>query len=89
MLQFIGMIIVGAIIGAIARLFMSGEQPIGILWTIILGAVGAALASWVLGAVWPSTVHTNGIDWIRWIVSIIFAIILISIYMSIRGMKKK
>ena len=41
MLSFIGMIIAGAVLGALARLVMRGEQNISILWTIVLGAVGA------------------------------------------------
>ena len=42
----IGTIITGAIIGAIARFFMRGRQNISILWTIICGAVGAAIGTW-------------------------------------------
>ena len=41
MLGLIGMIIAGAIIGALARLIMRGHQNISALWTVILGAVGA------------------------------------------------
>ena len=41
MLSFIGMIIAGAVLGALARLVMRGEQNISVLWTIVLGAVGA------------------------------------------------
>ena len=43
---FIGTIITGAIIGALARFFMRGRQNISILWTIICGAVGAAIGTW-------------------------------------------
>lgn len=89
MFEFIGMIIGGAIVGALARFFMKGEQNIGMLWTIILGALGSGLASWVLAKVWPATLDTVGIDWIRWIVSILFAVLLISIYVSVRNKKQK
>ena len=41
MLSFIGMIIAGAVLGALARLIMPGVQNISILWTVVLGAVGA------------------------------------------------
>ena len=41
MLSFIGMIIAGAVLGALARLVMRGEQNISVLWTIVLGADGA------------------------------------------------
>ena len=45
MLSFIGMIIAGAILGALARLIMRGSQNISILWTVVLGAVGALVGS--------------------------------------------
>ncbi len=40
----IGAIVVGLIVGALARLVMPGKQNIGIIMTILLGAVGSFLA---------------------------------------------
>jgi uncharacterized membrane protein YeaQ/YmgE (transglycosylase-associated protein family) len=37
----ISFIILGLIVGALARLVLPGRQPIGLLWTIALGMVGA------------------------------------------------
>ena len=42
----ITMVITGAIIGVIARFFMRGRQNISILWTIVCGAIGAAVGNW-------------------------------------------
>jgi len=83
--QLIGMIIAGAIIGALARLFMKGQQNISILWTIILGAVGAFVGGWGAGLL--GVAETAGIDWIRWILSIIAAMVAISIYLSVTHKK--
>lgn len=80
--SIIGMIIVGAIIGALARLFMKGEQNIGTVWTVILGAVGYGLGGWITGAILGS-----GHGVIQWIVGIIIAVILISIYLSVTNKK--
>ena len=85
MVGFIGMIITGAIIGALARLFMRGEQNISIIWTIILGAVGAFVGGG--GAGFFGVESTAGIDWIRWALSIVAAVIAISIYLSITHRK--
>ena len=41
--ELIGMIVFGGVIGALARLFMKGDQNLSVLWTIVLGAVGAFL----------------------------------------------
>ena len=84
--ELIGLIIFGAIIGALARLFMKGDQPIGVLWTIILGVLGALAGYWITGLVGVD--DTKGIDWIRWIVSIILSVVFISIYLSMRGKKR-
>jgi len=81
--EIIGIIIAGAIIGALARLFMKGDQPIGVLWTIILGALGAWVGTWVAGLL--GVAETSGIDWIRWIISILLAIAFISINLAVRG----
>ena len=43
----ISSIIGGLIIGALARLFLKGDQNMGIIMTIILGIVGSALGSWL------------------------------------------
>lgn len=85
--QLIGMIIAGAIIGALARLFMKGQQNISILWTIILGAVGAFVGGGI--ASFFGVADTAGIDWIRWILSVIAAIIAISVYLSVTGRKNQ
>ena len=81
----IGTIITGAIIGAIARFFMRGRQNISILWTIICGAVGAAIGNWA--AVQLGVAATAGIDWMRWILSVFAAMLTISLYMGLTGKK--
>jgi hypothetical protein len=85
MLSLIGMVITGAILGALARLVMRGEQNISILWTIILGAVGALIGGSI--ASFFGVANTNGIDWIRWGLSLIAAIGAISVYLKLSGRK--
>lgn len=85
--EVIGIIIAGAIIGALARLFMKGDQNIGVLWTIILGALGALAGTFVASLF--GVEDTAGIDWIKWIISIILAIVFISAYLAIRGRPKR
>ena len=40
-------LIVGLIVGALARLIMPGKQNIGIIMTIVLGALGSFIGSWL------------------------------------------
>lgn len=84
-MHIIGLIIAGLIVGALARLFMKGNQNMGMIVTIVLGIIGTIGGYYLAGAL--GVAETNGIDWIRWIISIVLAIILISIYLAITQRK--
>jgi uncharacterized membrane protein YeaQ/YmgE (transglycosylase-associated protein family) len=72
----ISMIIVGFIVGLIARAVMPGDQKLGIIMTIILGIVGSIVAGYLGGALgWYQPGEGAG-----WIGSIIGAIIVLFIY---------
>lgn len=74
----IGTIVVGAIIGVLARILMKGDQNLGVIWTVILGAGGAALGWWLVEGPMGSDSTI-----LKWIVSIVIAILLISAYLGI------
>lgn len=59
--SIIGYIIVGAIVGVIARLIVPGREGLGIFATILLGIAGAVVGGWLAGAVFEDT---SGVDWI-------------------------
>ena len=69
-------VILGAIIGALARFVLPGKQSISTLMTVILGIVGALVGSWLWTAVLGGG-NTAGIDWIALILGVIVAAILI------------
>jgi uncharacterized membrane protein YeaQ/YmgE (transglycosylase-associated protein family) len=72
-------VILGAIIGALARLVLPGKQNISTLVTVILGIVGALIGSWV----WTGLLNkgdTSGIDWIALFIGVAAAAVLIVIY---------
>ena len=82
MWDIISTIITGLIVGALARFFMKGNQNLGMLWTIILGIVGAFIGSFLTGAIFPDAVTTAGVDWIRWVLMIISAMVCVAIYLG-------
>jgi len=43
----IGAIVVGLIVGALARLIMPGKQSIGVIMTTVLGAAGSLIGTWL------------------------------------------
>ncbi|MFD9683227.1 GlsB/YeaQ/YmgE family stress response membrane protein [Rhodococcus sp. NPDC059969] len=84
--QIIGTIIFGAVIGILARLVLPGKQQYGMIVTIVLGVAGALIGYWV----WEGLLdkgNTNGIDWIRWIISIAAAAVLSLGYAAVTGKK--
>lgn len=82
----ISAIIVGAIIGALARLVMPGKQNIGVLMTILLGVVGAFLGAWLTGLFGYSN-ENGGWAVIPFIVGVVVAVVLIAIYVAVTGRK--
>jgi uncharacterized membrane protein YeaQ/YmgE (transglycosylase-associated protein family) len=70
------MIVVGFIVGLIARAIMPGEQKFGIVMTVILGIIGALVGGY-LGAALGFYQAGEGPGWIG---SIIGAIIVLFIY---------
>jgi uncharacterized membrane protein YeaQ/YmgE (transglycosylase-associated protein family) len=72
-------ILIGAVIGVLARFFKPGADPMGWILTIILGIVGSYAGSW-LG---PMIGITGGI--LGFVVSIVCAIVLLFLYEMVRA----
>jgi uncharacterized membrane protein YeaQ/YmgE (transglycosylase-associated protein family) len=73
-LEIIVFILVGLVVGVLARLLMPGPDPIGILGTLIVGVVGAIVGGYLWRAVFS---NTEGVEWIG---SILVAMGLLWIY---------
>ncbi|MGE5694919.1 MAG: GlsB/YeaQ/YmgE family stress response membrane protein [Candidatus Sericytochromatia bacterium] len=82
-MSIISAIVVGIIIGIVARLIMPGRQAIGMIMTIVLGIVGALAGSWITTAVTHKDI--GHFDIISFIVGVVVAVILIAIYAGITG----
>ncbi|ORB26691.1 GlsB/YeaQ/YmgE family stress response membrane protein [Mycolicibacterium parafortuitum] len=80
----IGAIVVGLIIGALARLVMPGKQNIGVLMTIVLGALGSFLGTWLSYQLGYSN-SNGGFAIIPFLVGIVVAVVLIAIYVAVTG----
>jgi len=76
-------LIAGIILGVLARLIMPGKQKIGVLMTILLGAVGALLGSWISNQMF----HTGDkiFSPIPFVIGLVVAVIFIGIYVAITG----
>jgi len=80
----IATLVVGLIVGAIAKLLVPGRDPGGWIVTILLGIAGALVGTWLgrmLGLYAPG--ESAG-----WIASIIGAVVLLLIYRAIVGRRR-
>ncbi|HVD13679.1 MAG TPA: GlsB/YeaQ/YmgE family stress response membrane protein [Actinomycetota bacterium] len=77
MLNIIWAIIAGLIIGLLAKLVVPGRQDIPLWLTIALGIVGALVGNLLAAAL--GVRFTGGIDWIRHILQVGVAAVLIAI----------
>ena len=80
----IGALVVGLLVGVLARLVMPGKQNIGVIVTVILGAIGSFLGTWVSYKLGYSN-QNGGFKIIPFLVGIIFAVLLIAGYLGITG----
>jgi uncharacterized membrane protein YeaQ/YmgE (transglycosylase-associated protein family) len=84
--SIIGAIVIGAIIGALGRLFAPGKQNISIPVTIIVGIIAALLGSAIWGALASDgNQDTGGIDWIEHIIQVVLAVIGVTIAARVLG----
>lgn len=80
MFSFIGTLIVGLVVGLIARALKPGDDTLGLIWTIVLGIAGSFVAGYVGRAMgWYQPGQGAG-----WIASIVGAVVLLVIVGMIR-----
>lgn len=85
-MQILGLLVVGLIIGAIARLLKPGRQALGFLGTLALGVVGA-----LIGGVLASLLGTGDIfelDFLGFVFAVIAAVLLIGVAEGVAGKSK-
>jgi uncharacterized membrane protein YeaQ/YmgE (transglycosylase-associated protein family) len=71
-------LVVGAVIGTLARLILPGRQNIPVWLTVVVGIVAALLGTVIARAVGIPTT-TAGIDWWEFLVQLVLAVIGVAI----------
>jgi uncharacterized membrane protein YeaQ/YmgE (transglycosylase-associated protein family) len=59
--SIVGYVIVGLIVGVLARLLVPGRDRIGFFGTLAIGILGAVVGGWLAGALFA---ETEGVDWL-------------------------
>ena len=82
--QIIGLLVVGLIIGALARLIKPGKQRMSILVTMLLGVVGAFIGGFLGGLLNDST-NVFELNFLGFVFAVIAAVLLIGVAESVSG----
>jgi uncharacterized membrane protein YeaQ/YmgE (transglycosylase-associated protein family) len=76
-MQILGLILIGIVIGVIARLLLPGRQSIGMLMTVLLGIGGALIGGVIASEIGEGDIFE--LNAIGTIVGIIAAVLLIAL----------
>jgi uncharacterized membrane protein YeaQ/YmgE (transglycosylase-associated protein family) len=78
-MEFLGYLLIGVIVGPLARLLIPGDDPMPWWMTILVGAVGALIGGWLAQYITPDN---RGVPWIA---SILGAAVLVAALRLVRG----
>ncbi|MBA2626087.1 MAG: GlsB/YeaQ/YmgE family stress response membrane protein [Acidimicrobiia bacterium] len=81
----LGFILLGLIAGAIAKAIMPGDDPGGIIVTMIIGVVGALLAGFLAAALFDADPLDEFFDISTWLTAIVGALVVLFIYKQVAG----
>ncbi len=77
LVQIIVAVVIGIVVGGIARILLPGVQRIGLFLTIVAGAIGAYVGNFIGEAM--GLASTDGIDWAKLGIQVLIAMILIGL----------
>ncbi len=81
--DIVGLIVVGLIIGALARLVVPGKQRISIVMTMVLGVVGALIGGFIASLLGTGDIFELNI--LGFILAVVAAVILVGLYAGTAG----
>ena len=83
-MEIIGLIVAGIIIGLLGKFVAPGDKDNIPIWLTVLCGIAGVLIGYYLAAA-LGVDATRGIDWIRWIISIAVAAVLVIAASTITG----
>jgi uncharacterized membrane protein YeaQ/YmgE (transglycosylase-associated protein family) len=87
-MEIIGLIIAGIIIGLLGKFVAPGDKDNIPIWLTLLCGIGGVLLGYVVSEAF-GVKETNGVDWLRWVISIALAAVLVIAASTITGRNSK
>jgi uncharacterized membrane protein YeaQ/YmgE (transglycosylase-associated protein family) len=82
--QILGLIVVGLIIGALARLIKPGKQRLSLLMTLVLGVVGAIIGG-LIGHLFNPNTNIFELNVVGFLIAVVAAVLLIGVAEGVSG----
>jgi uncharacterized membrane protein YeaQ/YmgE (transglycosylase-associated protein family) len=83
-MEIIGVIIAGIIIGLLGKFVAPGDKDNIPIWLTILCGIGGVILGWFVYTAFGGN-GSPGIDWVRWIVAILVAAVLVVLASTLTG----
>jgi len=86
-MEIIGVIVAGIIIGLLGKWVAPGDRDKIPFWLTILCGIAGVIVGWYVAA-GLGVEATSGVDWMRWIVSVLVAAVFVMAAATITGRRK-
>lgn len=86
-MEIIGVIIAGIIVGLLGKWIAPSTRDNTPVWLTVLCGIGGVVIGYYVAAA-LGVEATPGIDWVRWIISILLAAVLVMIAASVTGVRR-
>jgi uncharacterized membrane protein YeaQ/YmgE (transglycosylase-associated protein family) len=83
-MELIGVIIAGIIIGLLGKFVAPGDKDNIPIWLTILCGIAGVIIGWYVYLAFGGN-GSPGVDWVRWIVAIVVAAVLVIIASTVTG----
>lgn len=83
-MEVLGVIVAGIIIGLLGKFVAPGSRDNTPLWLTILCGIGDVLIGWFIYTAFGGD-GSAGIDWVRWLIAIAVAAVLVVIASTVTG----
>jgi uncharacterized membrane protein YeaQ/YmgE (transglycosylase-associated protein family) len=84
LMEIIGVIIAGIIIGLLGKFVAPGDKDNIPIWLTIVCGIGGVVLGWFVYSAFGGN-GSAGVDWVRWIVAIVVAAVLVVIASTLTG----
>ena len=83
MIQILGLILIGLVIGVLARLIVPGKQRLSLLATLLLGVAGAVIGGFLASLIGMGSI--TDLHFVGFVLAVVAAVLLIGVVEGISG----